>query len=149
MIAYLALGSNLGNREAYLDRARHNLGKSGIKILRDSENLDNPPLIVEDQPAFLNAILEVETSLEPLALLQNCKQVEEDTGRKQTYRYGPREIDIDILAGTCGGFSSDRLTLPHPGLLDRPYLRTLLERLELTPENLLELKKNHGFARRE
>jgi 2-amino-4-hydroxy-6-hydroxymethyldihydropteridine diphosphokinase len=132
--AYLALGSNLGDREAMLDRARGAL-LSCCTILRDSENLENPAILHEDQPDFLNAVLEVETDLGPAELLSQVKRIEQKLGRTARFRYGPREIDIDILSMEGIQMQTEDLTLPHPGL-DRPYLVTLLARLSLTPQDL-------------
>lgn len=131
---YLALGSNLGDREAMLNRARGALC-AFCTILRDSGNLENPPILHEDQPDFLNSVLEVETSLEPYQLLDAVKQIESALGRQERFRYGPREIDIDILAMEGVEIQTERLTLPHPGM-DRPYLAELLARLSVTPDDL-------------
>lgn len=131
---YIALGSNLGNREAMLDRARGALC-SYCTILRDSENLENPAILHEDQPDFLNAVLEAETDLSAEELLSRVKQIEQELGRTARFRYGPREIDIDILSMEGVRTRTAELTLPHPGL-DRPYLCVLLARLSLSPEDL-------------
>jgi len=131
---YIALGSNLGNREGMLDRARGAL-LSCCNILRDSENLENPAILHEDQPDFLNAVLEAETDLTPAELLSRVKQIEQMLGRTARFRNGPREIDIDILSMEDVRLHTEELTLPHPGL-DRPYIAVLLARLSLSPEDL-------------
>lgn len=134
---YIALGSNLGDRTAMLDRARGALLASCL-ILRDSGNLENAAILNEDQPDFLNAVLELETDLEPPALLKFAKQIETALGRQSRQRYGPREIDVDLLAMEGIRLETPELTLPHPGL-NRPYLATLLQRLSLTPADLIAL----------
>ncbi len=136
MIGYLALGSNLGDRANYLNRARAALAAHGLRIVRDSGDLDNAPILVEDQPRFLNAILEIETTLSAHELLALCKDTERALGRTSTVRYGPRQIDIDILTLGDLKVTSPELTLPHPGLLNRDYLRELAARLNLTPESI-------------
>ncbi|MCE9599991.1 MAG: 2-amino-4-hydroxy-6-hydroxymethyldihydropteridine diphosphokinase [Spirochaetia bacterium] len=128
MIAFLALGSNLGDREGFLDAARKAILKSGIRILADSDNLQTSPLLLEDQPDFLNAVLKIDTVFSPLELLDFVKRTENELGRRASVRYGPREIDIDILAYANEVSNTENLTLPHPGLKDREYLRILLAR---------------------
>lgn len=134
---YIALGSSLGDRSAMLDRARGAL-LAGCSIVRDSGNLENAAILYEDQPDFLNAVLELETSMAPEELLKFAKQIESALGRQSRQRYGPREIDIDLLAMQGIRLETPELTLPHPGL-NRPYLGVLLQRLTLTPEHLIAL----------
>jgi len=135
--AYLALGSNMGDREAMLDRARGAIPGCAM-ILRDSGNLENPAILREDQPDFLNAVLEIQTELEPRELLKFVKHIEHSLGRQNRERYGPREIDIDILAVQGIRMDTPDLTLPHPGI-GREYLVTLLRRLSLEPLDLSRL----------
>mgnify|MGYP001466791159 CR=1 FL=1 len=127
---WLALGSNLGDRAAYLQSAREALPGAGITLLRTSRVVDTAPIGVEDQPRFLNQVLEVETSLEPRPLLDAIKAVERQVGRIARQRWGPREIDIDILR--YGGRSVDEpgLHIPHAELQNRPFLLELLEDVE-------------------
>lgn len=125
--ALISLGSNTGCREALLARARGLLAANpGIRILRQSGILNNRALIVEDQPDFLNQIVEIETTLSPLECLRFMKKIELDLGRRQTFRYGPREIDLDILSYAGVRVESAELTLPHPALFTRSYLHQLL-----------------------
>ncbi len=120
-----------------LAQTRSLLDDRGIHVRRASFLLDNKALIVQDQPDFLNQILEVETGLGPEELLAVLKEMETTLGRKARERYGPREIDIDILAFENQRVEKPHLTLPHPALMDRPYLRTLLADLGETPEGLV------------
>ena len=137
-IAYISIGSNLGNREKYLQTARSGLNKiKGIEILRESSELENKALLFEDQPEFLNQIVEVETVLTPDELLAKLKEIETAIGRSKTFRYGPREIDLDIITYGKIRMRSESLTLPHPGLYDRPYLIKLLEDFSLSPDDIL------------
>lgn len=121
----LSLGSNLGEREQYLSRARAAIA-SRHRILRQSRELNNAALIVTDQPDFLNQIIEIETTFRPEELLQFLKQIEKDLGRMHRERYGPREIDLDILNFEDVEMQTEHLRLPHPGLVDRNYLHVLL-----------------------
>ena len=96
-LCYLALGSNLGDREAYLALAREELEARGARILRESTVHETEPFGVVDQPLFLNQVLEVDWEGSPRDLLLAAKAVETAVGRQPTYRWGPREIDVDIL----------------------------------------------------
>jgi len=137
--AFIALGSNVGDRAHYLSRATDAFIARGIKIVQNSGTLDNAPILYLDQARFLNSVLEIDTDDSPEELLAKAKQIELDLGRVERFRFGPREIDIDIIAFAGQRRSSDALTLPHPGLFDRPYLRELLARLGQTPEQIAEL----------
>ena len=126
---YLALGSNLGDRERQLAEARRLLEKHGVRILRESSVLETEPFGVTDQPAFLNQVLEVDWPGAPRGLLQVAKAVEREAGRRPTYRWGPRELDVDILLFGDERLDEPDLQIPHPGLLDRDFLRQLLDEL--------------------
>jgi 2-amino-4-hydroxy-6-hydroxymethyldihydropteridine diphosphokinase len=127
--AYLALGSNVGDREAYLAQARRLLGEQRVRVVRESTVLETEPFGVTNQRAFLNQVLEVEWSETPRGLLRVAKAVEAEAGRRPTYRWGPREIDVDILLFGTETVAEGDLTIPHPGLADRPFLRQLLGEL--------------------
>ncbi|KAK8794685.1 hypothetical protein WA158_001666 [Blastocystis sp. Blastoise] len=96
MRAFLALGSNVGNRYQYILDAFEKI-KSFSRIVHTAQIYETMPMLVTDQPKFLNTVCEIETSLSPLELLSKCKQVEKELDRKKTIRYGPREIDVDIV----------------------------------------------------
>ena len=135
---YLSLGSNMGKRRAHLAHADYLITHNPkIDILDRSQILDNPPLLIEAQPAFLNQVFRVRTLLGPYELLDTLKEYEAAIGRVKRIRFGPREIDLDILTYGELRLDSDRLTIPHPGLRDREYLRILLAEFNTTPENLL------------
>ena len=128
--AWLALGSNLGDREQYLRASRQALGREGIALIRASPIAETEPVGVIDQPRFLNQVLEVETLLEPRALLETVKRVEGELGRKARLRWGPREIDIDILRYDERTVDEPGLRIPHPELGNRPFLQSLLRQIE-------------------
>ena len=126
---WLALGGNLGDRAAYLAAARERLGRHGIALVRASTVQETEPVGVRAQPAFLNQVLEVETELEPLPLLATIKRLEVEVGRQQRQRWGPREIDIDILRYDDRRVDEPGLAIPHPELPNRPFLQTLLDEI--------------------
>ena len=126
----LALGSNLGDRAGYLQAAREALPGAGISLVRASRVAETEPVGVVDQPRFLNQVLEVETSLEPRPLLDTVKTIEEQLGRTARERWGPREIDIDILRYNGRAVDEPGLHIPHAELQNRPFLLELLEDLE-------------------
>ena len=95
-IVYLALGTNLGDRPANLRTAIEALPPE-INVIAESKVYETPPWGYEDQPAFLNMAVKCETALEPESLLKRLKQLEVQLGREQSFRWGPRLIDIDIL----------------------------------------------------
>ena len=124
--AWHALGSNLGDRDGYLARARAALAQAAIRVTRESRVAETAPVGVIDQPAFLNQVLEVETTLEPRTLLQRVKGIELELGRQSRERWGPREIDIDILRYDNRTVDEPGLRIPHAELKNRPFLQDLL-----------------------
>ena len=128
--AWLALGSNLGDRQQYLRATREALGEEGIKLIQQSAVAETDPVGVLDQPRVLNQVLEVETALEPRALLEAVKRIESELGRKARQRWGPREIDIDILRYDELTVDEPGLRIPHPELGNRPFLLSLLAEVE-------------------
>lgn len=127
---WLALGSNLGDRQQYLASARASLDESGVRIVRASRVAETAPVGIVDQPAFLNQVLEAETELEPRPLLVTVKRIEQQLGRKTRLRWGPREIDIDILRYDKREVDEPGLRIPHPELEHRPFLLELLKEIE-------------------
>jgi 2-amino-4-hydroxy-6-hydroxymethyldihydropteridine diphosphokinase len=134
MLAYLGLGSNVGDRESHLRRAIEDLRAHGIEVEAVSSLYETEPVgEILDQPDFLNAAVRIGTSLEPEQLLDVCKAIEAEHGRAfGGPRHGPRPIDIDLLLLGDIEMSTDRLTLPHPEVTSRRFV--LLPLLELDPE---------------
>jgi 2-amino-4-hydroxy-6-hydroxymethyldihydropteridine diphosphokinase len=130
-VGYLGLGSNVGERRANLQAALDGLLTRGVSVLDSSSTYDTDPVgEILEQPAFLNACLRVETSLEPTGLLDLCKGLEAELGRcAEGVRHGPRLIDIDVLLLGELEHSSERLQIPHPQLLARRFV--LIPLLEL------------------
>ena len=133
-ICYLGLGSNLGDRVQNLARARAELEARGARILRQSSVHETEPFGVLAQPDFLNQVLEVDWTGTPRELLTTAKAVETAVGRTETYRWGPREIDVDILLFGELAVREEGLTIPHSGLADREFVLAPLH--ELRPDIL-------------
>ena len=140
-MAFLGLGSNLGDRHHNLESAVAALARTpGIRVTRVSSFRVTPPYGVQDQPEFLNGVVGVETDLDPPALLAAVKEIEATLGRVPSYRWGPRVIDIDILLYDRLRWESPELTIPHPSILERPFVMEPLA--ELAPERLRELRRD-------
>lgn len=129
MDALLGLGSNVGDRRAYLRRAIGLLREHGVAVEQVSSLYETEPMDYTEQPLFLNAAVRVETDLEPEALLRAAKDVERELGRQRRFRSGPREIDIDILTYGDRQVTSERLTIPHPRMRERGFVQAPLAEL--------------------
>ncbi len=128
---YLSLGTNQGDRAANLQAALDALTPQ-VTLLAVSPIYQTPPWGVTDQPDFLNLAVQAETALSPLDLLKYLKQIEAQVGRTASYRWGPREIDIDILLYDDLIQESETLTIPHPRLHERAF--ALLPLADLNPD---------------
>ena len=134
--AWLALGSNVGNRGQALRRMREELQRRGLVIEAASSEILTRPVGGRHQPDYHNQVLRVRaaSALEPLAWLALVKDVERAAGRRPTYRWGPRVADVDILLLGARGEISVRdadLTVPHAELRSRPFLARLLADLDV------------------
>lgn len=134
MRAYVALGSNLGDSQQQLADAIHALaGLPHTRLLARSHVYRTPPWGVHDQPDFLNAVVELETSLPPHDLLDAMLEIERAAGRQRDgERWGPRILDLDLLHIAGKTINDERLTLPHPHIAERAFV--LLPLNELAPE---------------
>ncbi len=147
-IAYIALGSNLGDKEKNLRRALLLLTQQGVEVVRVSSFLSTEPYGVTDQPQFLNAVACVRTSLAPLALLDVLLATELAMGRVRLRHWGERNIDLDLLLYEDVVLDLPRLHLPHPDMQNRDFV--LLPLAEIAPElkhptlqkTIWELKEN-------
>jgi 2-amino-4-hydroxy-6-hydroxymethyldihydropteridine diphosphokinase len=132
--AYLGFGSNLGNRLAFLRGARDALiNRPELELLQassvyETEAIGGPP----GNPLFLNAVLQVQTSLTPRQLLETCLTIESEFGRSRPVRWAPRTIDIDILFYADQIISEEDLTIPHPRLQERAFVLAPL--IEIAPD---------------
>ncbi len=128
---YLALGSNLGDREQNLKEAIASLSPQMV-VKAKSHIYETLPWGYEDQPKFLNQVLEAQTYLEPEPLLKHLKRLEIALGRKASFRNGPRLIDIDILFYDDLVLDTPLLTIPHPRLHERGFV--LLPMMDIAPD---------------
>ncbi len=120
-IVYIGLGSNMGDRRANLDKALELLSQR-VTVLEVSSTYDTEPVDNINQPRFLNLACKVSTRLEPIGLLTLLKGIESMMGRKQTGPNTPRPIDIDILFFGKLVMDTEKLTIPHPRLIERAFV---------------------------
>lgn len=121
-VAYIALGSNLGDKAANLRQAVKLLQAKGLQIRAVSSFFQTEPYGVTDQPEFINAAACVETSLPPEALLKLLLDTELEMGRVRLRHWGERNIDLDLLLYDDLIYHSDKLTLPHPDMQNRLFV---------------------------
>jgi len=131
---YIGIGSNLGNRKENCEGAISLLEKNGMKIINRSSMVQTKPWGVRKQPEFINMAIEIETDLNPQELLALLKKIEKTVGRKQTTRWGPREIDLDILFYDDLILKTPDLEIPHPMLHKREFVLQLLA--EIAPDKI-------------
>ena len=129
--AYIALGSNLGDRQAHLAAGRAALAAlPRSRLLAASRVEETRPLGGMDQPPYLNQMLLLETALAPRALLAACQAIEQSRGRVRTERWGPRTLDLDIVRYGDRQVAEPDLIIPHPGLPHRDFWQRELAELE-------------------
>ena len=153
---FLGLGSNLGDREGYLDTAVDELAKdSAINVIKVSSYIETEPYGPVDQPDFMNGVCEIETYLEPDELLDIIHDIEAEAGRERIIHWGPRTLDIDILLFDDVIMNTETLTIPHPEMHKRAFvLKPLVEiapniyhpAYMKTAADLYRTLKNSGYA---
>jgi 2-amino-4-hydroxy-6-hydroxymethyldihydropteridine diphosphokinase len=127
-VAYIALGSNLGDREAHLAAARAAIGMlPETTVLAASAIEETAPIGPVAQGAYLNQMIAVETGLAPRALLEALQAIEREAGRVRGVRWGPRTLDLDIVLFERQRVSEPGLVVPHPELPRRDFWRRELE----------------------
>lgn len=123
MLAYLGLGANLNQPVQQLNQAVQALrAHPMIRCLRVSPYYQSAPMGPKDQPDYINAVVECETELSPLELLDFCQSIEQAQLRVRDRHWGERTIDVDILSIGDLVMQSERLILPHPGIIDRDFV---------------------------
>lgn len=119
-IAYIGLGSNLGDSRQILTQAVSRLSTLGpVKV---SRLYQSPPMGPQDQPHYYNAVAQLETVLEPLPLLDQLQAFEQEAGRVRLRRWGERTLDLDLLLYGQQSIQHERLNVPHIGLLERDFV---------------------------
>lgn len=127
--AYIALGSNLGDREKYLRFAVRELGN----VVAMSQVFETEPVGGPDgQGAYLNMVVKIETPLDPYALIRRCQRIEANALRQRIVRWGPRTLDVDLLFYDDVTITSEALTVPHPRIFERRFVLAPLS--EVAPE---------------
>lgn len=122
-IAFIALGSNIGDRNEYLKKAVQRLdAHPRIQLVNCSSIYETDPVGYEDQDLFLNMVIKVKTGMDPLSLLDTCLAIELDLGRKREMKWGPRTIDLDILLYNQENIETEKLIIPHPRMLERAFV---------------------------
>lgn len=134
---FLSLGTNLGDRQENLSKARELL-EPQVHVIAASPIYETAPWGYRDQPAFLNQVLQVETVLAPHDLLVYLKQIEAQLGRQPNFHYGPRLIDLDILIYNDLTIDEEGLQIPHPHLTERAFV--LVPLADLAPELVIKRK---------
>ncbi len=131
--AFLGLGSNIGERHVLLNRAASKLKSvPDTRVVWVSSVYETDPVGNTGQPKFLNAVVELETALSPEELILHTKKVEQETGRTPGERWGPREIDVDILLYDGLVYAGEDVRVPHPELENRRFV--LVPFRELAPD---------------
>lgn len=121
-VAYIALGTNLGDKRQQLDNALTALRQAGVIVRLVSPFIETEPYGVTDQPAFLNGVCEVETDLSPQELLSLLLDIETQQGRVRTRHWGPRVIDLDLLLYDDQIIDEPNLKVPHPDMENRAFV---------------------------
>jgi len=147
-LAYIGIGSNIGDRLKYCQQAVFRLSTASTTVTKVSSLYETDPVDYTEQDKFYNAVVAVETALNPLVLLQHCQQIERELGKKIEIPKGPRTVDLDILfmaTATANGLrplvvagkeASSHLTIPHPSALERLFV--LIPMAEIAPDFLPE-----------
>jgi len=129
--AYIALGTNIGEREDNLRAALRHLPDVGVHIQRVSSVYETEPVDYLDQDWFLNAVLEAQTELDALDLLRALRLIETQMGSRKAFAKGPRLIDLDILLYGMETIDTPELQVPHPRMLERKFV--LVPLAEIAP----------------
>ncbi len=132
-IAYIGLGSNKGNKLGYLKKAVQKLNDDGnCTVIQASSVYETKPYGYKEQENFLNAAVKIKTEYPFTNLLDRLKQIEKKIGREKTIRWGPREIDLDLLLFNDVVYSDARITIPHKEIASRDFV--LVPLCEISPD---------------
>ncbi len=136
---YIGIGSNLGDREETCLKALEELEKRGVRVTKISSRYETEPWGVKDQPKFINMAVAADTELTPREVLGAIKEIEKKLGRRETLRWGPRVVDIDILLYNDLVVDETDLRIPHPHMHERDFVLNPLS--EIAPEAIHPLLK--------
>jgi 2-amino-4-hydroxy-6-hydroxymethyldihydropteridine diphosphokinase len=129
-VAYIALGSNVGDRHAYLARARAALASlAHSEVVGESTIEETAAIGIVDQPTFLNQMIALQTTLSPRELLASLQEIEAREGRTRDVRWGPRTLDLDIVCFDRQAVDEPGLRVPHPEIPNRPFWQRELAEL--------------------
>ncbi|MFJ5625192.1 2-amino-4-hydroxy-6-hydroxymethyldihydropteridine diphosphokinase [Peribacillus loiseleuriae] len=134
--SYLSIGSNIGDRSTYIKEAillLHEIEE--VNVVQTSSLYETAPIGYLDQPQFLNAVILVSTGLGAEELLSVCQEIEQRLGRKRDIHWGPRTIDLDILLYNHENIETERLSVPHPRMMERAFV--IVPLLEINPTIML------------
>lgn len=140
--AFIALGSNLQDPQAQVERALKTIANtSSIKLVQASSLFKTAPIGYDNQPDFINAVAEIETDLSPLELLHTLLAIETQHGRERPFPNAPRILDLDVLLYENIEINTAELTLPHPRMHTRGFV--MLPLTEIAPKISIG---NYGYA---
>ena len=132
---YIGLGTNVGDRPTFMERAIGALDETpDVHVIRRASLYETEPVGPVNQSWFINSVVEVDTTLDPHQLLAQLKRIETDLGREKRERWGPREIDLDLLLYGDSTVRTSELVVPHPELAERRFV--LVPLAELAPDLL-------------
>ena len=133
-MAYISIGSNLGDREGNCRRSLSMIGAMGIKVRAVSRAYETRPWGMTDQPDFINMAAELETDMPPEVLHAKLHEIEDMMGRVRKEKWGPRNIDLDLLLYDDVVINTPGFTIPHPSILEREFVLAPLA--EIAPDVL-------------
>lgn len=140
--AFIALGSNLENPQAQIERALHTIANTAnIKLIQASSLYKTTPIGYDNQPDFVNAVAEIETKFSPLELLHTLLDIENQHGRERPFPNAPRVLDLDVLLYDKVVINTPELRLPHPRMHTRGFV--MLPLAEIAPKISIG---EHGYA---
>ena len=134
MSIFIALGSNLGDKESNMKEALQRLAQRGVTVCKVSDFMMTRPYGVTDQPDFLNAVAEVKTDNSPTELLRVLLQIEQEMGRKRIRHWGERNIDLDLLLYDGQIINLPDLKVPHPDMQNRDFV--LCPLVQIAPDTV-------------
>jgi len=141
--AYIALGSNLADPKNQVEQAIHTFAKStDMQLTKQSSLYRTAPVGYDNQPDFINAVIEIKTNLRPLELLHHLFEIENKQGRERPFPNAPRVLDLDLLMYDQVKMETGELNLPHPRMHERGFV--MLPFAEIAPDVMIG---NYGLAK--